>query len=201
MDGVAFVAYGDKAKSELEQSIKELRKHCNHPFIVISDRKIKPYRTVVFDALYKPIRWPKLCINLLTPFKRTLYLDVDTRVRQPIEAGFQMLTDGWDIVIAPSGQQDEESMWHVEKDERELTLNALGFNQVLQLQAGVFWFKKSERVDEFFFNWRMEWTKKFKGQDQAAMLRALYQTPVKVWLLGRCWNGGAVINHLFGRLR
>jgi len=71
-------------------------------------------------------------------------------------------------------------------------------HRILSLQGGVFFFRKSPQAHAFFESWRQEWGR-FGDQDQGAMLRAMALSPLRVWLLGRPWNGGAVIGHLFGR--
>jgi hypothetical protein len=104
------------------------------------------------------------------------------------------------MVITPSPQQDGETLWHVSEAERETTFDEWGTAQVLQLQCGVMWFTLTDRVREFFNLWREEWLR-WQGQDQAAFLRALNRFPLKVWLLGRPFDGGAVVGHRWGVLR
>jgi hypothetical protein len=70
----------------------------------------------------------------------------------------------------------------------------------LQLGGGVFWFVKNERTARFFDLWREEW-KRWQGQDQAALIRALQRAPLKVWCLSKMWNGGDVIAHRWGTAR
>jgi len=69
----------------------------------------------------------------------------------------------------------------------------------LQLQGGMFFYHK-ERCTQFFKLWREEW-KHWKQQDQGALVRALYKIPLRIYLLGYPWNGGELIEHLFGRAR
>lgn len=192
--GIIYIAYGDKAISEFIKSSETMRQVCNHPIVVISDKNVAGQKTIVFDS--EPTgRWAKLNADCLSPFDLTLYLDADTRVRQPIDAGFEMIADGWDLAITPSQQQGPELLWHVGEDDKEYTLDTLGFD-ALQLQGGLFFFRKSRKVKRFFTRWRIEWLK-YKNQDQGALLRALYANPAKVWLLGHCWNGGAIVEHTF----
>lgn len=109
------------------------------------------------------------------------------------------MQDGHDMAMAISSNQGGECLWHVDKRERDKTLLELG-REPLQLQAGVMFFRKTKRTNKLFATWKSEWLR-WKGQDQAALLRALQQVPVKLHLLGRPWNGGAVVAHLFGRAR
>lgn len=88
-------------------------------------------------------------------------------------------------------------LWHVGAAEKDETLRSWPCAP-LQLQGGVMFFRRSAAVERFFDRWREEWLK-HGDQDQAALLRALTRTRLRIWLLGRPWNGGAVVGHLFGR--
>jgi lipopolysaccharide biosynthesis glycosyltransferase len=195
-----YVAYGGPAVRELGLALGALHKVCDYPVAVVSDERI-PYagvQRIKFERRDKGARWSKLNLDALSPFEQTLYLDVDTRVQGDIFAGFEILQDGYDFVVAPSRFQHGAVLQHINKKERELTFNALGASELLQLQAGVFFFNKSAATLELFTNWRAEW-ERFKDQDQAALLRALDKSPVKVWILSYLFNGGELVEHLFGR--
>jgi len=71
---------------------------------------------------------------------------------------------------------------------------------VVQLQGGVLFWRRNEATTRLFERWRAEWAR-YRQQDQGALLRALYTEPVRVWLLGRPWNGGNLIEHLCGRAK
>jgi len=144
-------------------------------------------------------RWAKTNLDQWSPYDDTLYMDADTHTQHSdVEVGFKMLEDGWDMVIVPSEKQGRDWLWHCDDRDRTATLDEVGTS--LQLQAGVFWFRKSEQVARFFEAWRDEWLR-FKNQDQGALLRALNRVPVKIWLLGYPWNGGAVVAHNYGTAR
>ena len=70
----------------------------------------------------------------------------------------------------------------------------------LMLNTGVMWFRRTPRTERLWQTWREEWLR-FQEHDQGALLRALGPTPVALWLLGRPFNGGEVVEHLFGRAR
>lgn len=182
--GVVYVAIGDKAKAEAHQSIETLRAYNDLPITVIDK--------------YDNSRWAKLNIDQLIDYDQALYLDADTRVRGDITPGFKILDAGWDLAIAFSRNQDADIFAHFKGKEKAQTINELGYTP-LQLQAGVIFFDR-RRCAALFEAWRNEWLR-YKDQDQAALLRALDRCPVRVWLLGRAWNGGELIEHLQGKLR
>lgn len=198
--GIVYVAYGDNAIREATESIKSLKQYNNLPIAVISDRTIKGTEPIIFREAGPGARWAKLMIDIFSPYDYTLYLDADTRIKGDLSAGFDILQDDWDLAIAPSGRQNADVLGNLDEKDRQYTFETLGTTHPLSLQAGVFFFKKNEQVLRFFDKWRVEWGK-FFNQDQGAMLRALQQVPLRVWLLSNDWNGGEMIEHRFGKAR
>ena len=198
--GVVYVVYGEPARREARASIEMLRRRHNWPIAVISDQPaIQGTRHIQFAERDVGARWAKLHLDVLSPFDQTLYLDADTRPYQNLSAGFDILADGWDVAMTASSQQGGSFLWHCGEDDREATLAAWGWRP-LALQAGAMFLDRNERTQRLFGAWREEW-QRFEGQDQGALLRALRRAPARVWLLGRPWNGGAVVGHRFGVAR
>jgi hypothetical protein len=196
--GIIYVAYGQAARREAAASIRTLREHCALPVAVVGERVKGADCQLVFDEPGPGARWAKLNLDRLSPFERAVYVDADTRWRGGLGAGFEILADGWDLVIATSGRQGCDVMGHMTEADRALTLSDLGNCEPLQLQAGLFFFKR-ETTGGLFAAWRREW-RRFREKDQGALLRALRCCPVRVWVLGGVWNrgGGEVVDHLFG---
>ncbi len=187
------MVYGDLAERESQQSIASLvERHPELKPVAVQNAR-QPGRT---DA--QAARWAKVTLDQWSPYEHTLYVDADTRIHGNLSVGFDLLSDGWDMVITPSAAQGEDLLWHVSDDERAATLAETG--DPLQLQAGVFWFSKNERTARLFAEWRSQWGR-WSGEDQGALLRALYRSPVKLALLGRPFNGGAVVAHRVGACR
>lgn len=216
MNQFVYVAYGNAARKEARLSIKSLRQHNEGNVTVISDKRLgigkfhymklepeldllKCQRKPEVFGSGTPGRWAKVNLDQLG-FEQICYLDADTRVYGNLQVGFDILNAEWDMVIVPSTQQDDGLLHHVSEAEREATFSELGTSDVLQLQGGVFWFRRNERTMALFDAWREEWLR-WKGQDQGALLRALNRAPVRLWLLGRPFNGGTVVGHRFGMAR
>lgn len=201
--GAFYVALGDPARYEARLSIETLMRQMPHlPVQIYADEPMADLRW--YPAGQGKDRWGrqlKLSVLDLAPpeWQHILYIDADTRVYQNLEPGFAMLADGWDIVLAHSEHQDKECLYHVGDEEREITLDEAGYTP-LQLQAGVMFIRRSDATHQFFKLWQEEWAR-YGGQDQGAMLRALQRYPLRIHLLGRPWNGGAVIGHFFGNAR
>lgn len=187
--GVIYIAYGDHAQFEVGKSLVGLSQFVTS-VTIINEKRFK-------DDSYGA-RWAKLNIDSLSPYDLTLYLDADTRVNQNICKGFDILDDGFDLVIAPSGRQGRDCLGHIESVDKRHTIEYLGMTP-LNLQAGMFFFNR-HTTKELFELWRIEWDR-FRRFDQGAFLRALYFYPLKVWILGSPWNscGGEIIDHKFGR--
>ncbi len=188
-EGVVYVVYGEAARREAAVSLSSLRQHNDYPVVVVgTDPLLGVYYRIPFPSNAPPVnpicasREAKLNLDQLSPFRHTLYLDADTRVRGDLSAGFRMLADGWDMVIASSGRQGWDVMGHLSEEERDYTQMTLKNPLPLQWQAGVFYFDR-ERVGPLFAAWREEW-ERFRGQDQGALLRALAVSPARVWVLG-----------------
>ncbi len=196
--GVIYVAYGQAARREAAASIRSLREHCTLPVAVVGERVKGADCHLAFDEPGPGARWAKLNLDRLSPFTRAAYVDADTRFGGDLGAGFEILADGWDLVITASGRQGYDVMGHMAEAERALTLSDLGNCEPLQLQAGLFFFNR-ETTGDLFAAWRGEW-RRFREQDQGALLRALNRCPARVWMLGGVWNrpGGEVVDHLFG---
>ena len=197
--GAVYIAIGDKAVEEARMSSRTLKQ-----FNDINDTQIE------FINLY-PIcipsgkgnaidsRWAKINLDKLTTYDQFVYLDADTRIRGSLQHGFDILDDGWEMAITASDNQERDWCWHVGEDECNQTM--LDYCcQPVQLQAGVMFVRKCENIHRLFEVWREEWLR-WQDQDQAALLRALKRAPVKLWILGKDYNGGRLVSHLYGKLR
>lgn len=189
--GIVYVAFGRRAEREVKKSIRSLQNHNDIPVTVVDQS--------TFGDPGPGARWAKLNMDRLVDYERVLYLDADTRVCGDLSVGFELLND-WDLVLTPSKYQDGNLFAHIRGDEeKQETLREIENPSPLQLQAGVMFFDRG-RCARLFEIWREEW-QRWRDQDQAALLRALKRSPVRVWLLGRCWNGGELVEHRFGKAR
>lgn len=192
--GVCMIAYGKKARQMAYQCQKALLEYHRWPVAVDEGQRVDcppGYNDV------QRSRYSKTCLLDWSPFDQTLYLDVDTQVNGDIGVGFEMLGDGYDLVITPSTQQGTEALWHIGVEERLMTL--FNMPEPLQLQGGVFWVRRCAATEQLFRLWRYEWLR-WEQYDQGALLRALFQSPVRVYLLGRAFNGGALVAHHYGQV-
>jgi len=196
--GVMMVAVGHKARSEAVSAIGSLRRWHDWPVAVVGEPVAGAGSVIPFEHPGHGARRAKLNIDTLSPFDNFLYLDADTRVQGDVGAGFDILADGWDVAITASEHQEQDWLWHIGDRERADTEQRWG--RLLQLQGGMMFVAKNERTKTLFQAWRHEWSR-YQQNDQGALLRALQIAPVRLWLLGRDYNGGALVEHRFGRAR
>lgn len=207
MFGIVTIAIGDKSLLENKRCITSIRNTLENkitPILTLDKQKIcstlEPndycHRT---DTQLSRIAKVNL-INLIPDnWEYCLYLDSDTRVMsKDILVILEILKSGYDLVIAPSANND---FWHIEETERNYTYDLLGYIPI-QLQAGVFGLTINEKTKEFFLRWSNEYVL-YYNQDQAAFIRALYKSNLRIWLMGYPFNSsnGSVIKHLFGNTR
>lgn len=192
--GAVYIAIGDKAKQEAEMSAATFAKYNDIKVITICEGAF----TNLFKHNHQISRFVKTNLDTIE-FDQFVYLDADTRIRGNIMHGFDILDDGWEMAITASNNQDKDWCWHVGEDERNQTMLDY-LCQPVQLQAGVMFVRKCENTYRLFEAWREEWLR-WQDQDQAALLRALKRAPVKLWILGKDYNGGRLVSHLFGKLR
>lgn len=194
MRGVYYVAYGAPARECAKGAIDSFKRHLpDIPVALVSDEPLGPEDIFVQHEDYDiGGRAAKVKIYDLAPKEWTYicYLDADTEIVEPVDFIWKVVEDGWDMVICKN-----PSRFHVasqmnrsdNKDECDHTFGLIGTDQVIQLNGGVFAFQRNQRTQAFFKRWYEEW-QKWGKRDQAALLRALWAHPLKLYVLGNEFN-------------
>lgn len=205
---IHYISFGNKVNTLVNKSIDSIKKYLkdiDYTINIITDSFKYDYDSNINISLVNKInksniinsRYYKTSINnyIDKTIDYHLYLDADTIIlNKDIDKIIKILSDGFDLVICPSTNQESNSFWHIQELEKQKTFEQLEY-QPLQLQGGVFaW---NVKTDIFFDTWFNEWNK-YKDQDQAALVRALAIHPVKYYLLSNVFNGGSVVKHNFG---
>jgi len=186
--GICYVAIGRKAEEEYKASLTSLQNKYEW------NVALSGFCTLFTDDPVKQSRYVKTRVYDWSRYDQTMYVDADTRFRTDPEFGFRLLDAGYDLVIAPSIRQTSDWLWKVSAEERIYTAEHL--LPMASLQGGMFWFGRNKQTERFFAAWHEEWLR-FKGQDQAALLRALNREPLAVWLVSQ----ERFIDHLWGHAR
>ncbi|HBF40556.1 MAG TPA: hypothetical protein DDW19_01885 [Anaerolineaceae bacterium] len=189
-EGVLYVAYGEKAIANVENSIRLVKKFAGKlPIAVISDRRVEGadylIQHIEVDA---GARAAKTRVYSLSPFMKTLYLDADTEMQSDPMHGFRML-EHFDIVVA----QDPVRIFNQTKwpglidDEVKETIRETNGAEFLYYNSGVIFFRRSEANKRLFQTWNAEWTR-WARQDQPALFRSMYRNPVRIASMRPPWN-------------
>lgn len=192
---VFYVAYGDPARKLATCSIASFKKYMpGVPIVFVSDTPLDAGEDVFVYHEDSDIgaRSVKTQMYDLAPqeYEFVLYLDADTELVGPVDFLYQILEDGWSVVIAtnPGKYVTTANMRRpdngIEVDE---TYKVMGHDDLLQLNGGVMGFRRSPSTAELFRAWHQEW-QRYGARDQAALLRALYTKPIRVYVVGGVWN-------------
>lgn len=192
--GIYIVAFGDPARDCAQRLIASAQTHMpDVPTCLVSDRPLGGETVFVEETDYDiGARRAKLKIAELAPaeWDYVLYLDADTELVAPVSFLFDALQDGWELVICTNPTKYASTRMMIRPDNREeveKTWNEIGFDDFLQLNGGVFGFRRNARTTAFFARWVEQWMQ-YAKRDQAALLRSLYADPLRTLLLTNVWN-------------
>lgn len=192
--GIYCVAFGDPARKCALRMMASAKKHMPEiPIALCAAKKIGPE-----DVLIKQPdsdiggRRAKIRAYELAPAEWTsvLYLDADTEIVGDIRFFFQLIEDGWEFVITKDPHlMDTMHAFKRRNNSVELkeTADQIHTLHTLQYNGGVWAFGRGPRIKRFFARWLAGW-EKYAGRDQAALIRAMYTEPLRVYLLGNEWN-------------
>ncbi len=192
--GMYCVAYGGQARECARKLMASFKRHMpGIPVALVGDTPLG-YEDVFVQQPDGDIggRGAKTRIWELAPpeWEHVLYLDADTEVIADIGFLFQLLADGWDAVFCYDAAERKLARKMVRPDNQDeclATFDLLGTDEILQLNGGVFAFRRNPQTEKFLRAWHTEWAR-YGKRDQAALDRALYSNPVKVYVLGQEWN-------------
>lgn len=221
--GIYMVAFGEPARACAKRAIETIRENMpGFPVALVSDRPLGNEH-IAIQAKDADIggRIAKLKVYDLAPkqWKYVLYLDADIEIHSgDPKFYFDILQDGWEFVICKDAHL-HETMYHFQrrnnKREYHTTIDQLGTTESLQINGGVWAFRRCAATKRFFERWYSEWAI-HKGRDQGALIRALYTDPLRTFWLCNEWNtlitpkgqqyppgveGSAGVLHFVGRAR
>ncbi len=193
--GVYYVAYGDPARQCAERAIASFKAFMPGIAVaLVSDRPLNAGEDVFIQHEDEDIgaRSTKTRIYDLAPqaWELVLYLDADTEVVADISFLFETLVDGWEAFYCINPAQyvlSREMSRPDNQDECRETFKLMGSDEMLQLNGGVFGFRRCDRTAAFFRAWHDEWAR-YGKRDQAALDRVLYTQPLRLYVLGNEFN-------------
>jgi len=127
-----------------------------------------------------------------SPYESTLFMDVDTFVNRNLDDLFLLIKDSdLAMVLEPhqsisAGIDDGFRYGYISQAEAEATLAVCG-ESFPYFNSGVMFFRRNQRVADFFRNWNQEW-RRFRQRDQFALSRALAGSSVRLAILPSAFN-------------
>jgi len=181
--GVIYIATGEKYVEMAARSAKSLKSHSpNIPTYIFTDCNVDRYSC--FDGSANiPSTQPgylngaKLDYHDKTPFKKTLFLDADTRVCENITHMFDVL-DRFDIAVAYEPGRTREL-------EKYPGLAPRGF---LPVNSGVILYKSTDSVIELMKNWQEAHIKSGNRQAQPTLRDQLWLSDIRLLILPPEYN-------------
>jgi len=111
-------------------------------------------------------------------------------VAKPLNLFFDILQDGWDMVVTlspPRGPLVHHAQRKKYEEENRYTTGKLGSANLLQIAGGVWAFRRNARTQAFLEGFHKEW-RRFQHTDQQSMMRSFWKNPVRMWTLPREFN-------------
>ena len=192
--GIYMVAFGGPSRKCARKAITSLKEQMpDIPVALCSVSRLGP-EDIFIEAEDKDIggRIAKLRIYDFAPkeWQYILYLDADTECRAPVYHLFDLVADGWEFVICKDVRGEalmKDFRRPNNQAEYDQTIAMIQTPETLQLNGGVWVFRRCERTREFFRHWYEEWDV-YGARDQGALIRALYAHPLRMLVLGNEWN-------------
>lgn len=192
--GFFYVAYGDPARACAERAIASVKVFMPEtPVALVSDQPLGA-EDIFIEHPDSDIgaRSVKTQIYDLAPadWERIIYLDADTELIADVSFLFDLLKDGWESFFCYNPAQyvlAREMKRPDNGDECEETFELYGTDNFVQLNGGVFGFRRCPATEALFRAWHTEWQRHGR-RDQAALDRALWAHPLRLITLGNEWN-------------
>ena len=197
--GFLYVAIGEKYVDEARHSAKSLKRASSDAKICIAtDQELEPdedFDVVIgvepkgeksdqYMALDSCPYYQKLYPLMESPFQKTVFLDTDTWIIEPLEDLFALL-DSYDVLVTPVDQFYDYAFEHEEEPFSKIP-KAFGY-----FNTGLFAYRKGDRTTHFL----QEWARNFEQHvsrhtvnDQPAMRLALYECDIRHHVLPSCYN-------------
>lgn len=181
-EGFIFSASGKYFVEEANKAVYSLKKHCNHPVVLFTDKQNISKASKLFDDV-KVIENPqfnfidKIEPMIFHPFERNIFLDTDTYVLADISTLFPIL-EKYDFFasFAPG---------------REQMMSTIP-NYFPEFNTGVIGFKSHTETKKLLKSWLDIYQKQLRDlnppHDQPSFREALYKSDCTVYCLPEAYN-------------
>lgn len=197
--GIIYFVSGEDYIKEANNSAKSVKSMLpDIPIAIFTDGKGKDF---IDDKLFDKIitstsgtghKTARIESLLNSPFDKTLFLDSDTELLEPVNELFELL-DNFDLAAA-----------HAPKRSGRLMDNP-GLECFPECNTGVLLYRKSEKISEFFNSWiniynefRVE---NISSQDQPSFRKALYSSTIRFYILPPEYNLRTIYPYFAGDMK
>ena len=191
--GVVYYAIGQKWTGEMVRSAKSVKACMSGlPIAVFCDSDL--LCEAIFDApkslfdfilpLHASIsvKQAKMHTLLNSPFERTLYLDTDTLVVEPVWEIFELL-DQFSLAACVS------LFWAITKHKHHPKNDPMGVPVAFpKINSGVLAFRKNDQIQRFILEWQERHRAGGGGQDQPSLRQTLYWSDVRYATMPNAYN-------------
>jgi alpha-N-acetylglucosamine transferase len=199
--GYLYIAIGEMFRHEAERSSRSLRRFTSNPVCLITDDP--EYTSDQFDQIIyvddigKSFE-VKIVGMQLSPFDKTVFLDSDTFVCNPIDNIFEFL-EYFDIAITTYLNGHSENFWRQYKPDYHLKLKGI----LHEFHTGVVGFNKNSSVTKFFATWLAIHKELKMYADMPTFREAFLKFPVRIGILPHEYNltGIKSMVIVFGKVR
>tara|TARA_Y100001938_G_C8082560_1_gene430032 strand:+ start:1337 stop:2047 length:711 start_codon:yes stop_codon:yes gene_type:complete len=183
-NGALYICYGDKYIKEGLISAESLKKF--HPDLHVTFFSDKAFSSEFVDnveIITPNAKRPKVEYINQTPYKETLFLDVDTVINHRIDDTFDLL-DKFDMSGATDISRKRKKYSRIMPEYSNIPYS---FSEI---NTGVLCFKKTEATENLFSLWRMYYKKYNKNcpWDQPSFRISLWESSVNFHTLSREYN-------------
>jgi len=186
--GFFIVAYGKEYDKCAAYAWAFSRRFTGLPLCVVTNLKpeercskwkdVKNVEFKYFQKEQKENRRPKLGMDLLTPYDKTLYMDADCVIQKPGVEVFERLLDendaifNWRITFNPG-----EKIWNI----YARCMKQFGIEKPISIyNGGLIAFKKMPAVRELFTMWQEFWVSAGRGREMAPLNCAIKKTGIQI---------------------
>jgi hypothetical protein len=182
--GILTVAYGADYDRCAAHAFLWGRKYTDLPIFIITNvtqrspvwEKVGNVKFLYFPREQRDNRRPKLGMDLLTPFDKTLYIDADSVIQNPGVGIFEKLLDdhemvfNWRITFQPG-----EKIWNI----YARCMKQFGVTKPISIcNGGIIAFRKGESTRILFNTWLKMWEEFGTGREMAPLNCAIKKTGI-----------------------
>jgi len=197
--GVIYCASGKKFLREANISARSVKENLEGiKTAIFTDGMYKNlldenlFDYVIFREKQASPKMGKITCLAESPFEKTLFLDTDTEVLEPVWELFELL-DKFDLALT-----------HAPFRASTLSI-ANGLESFPECNSGVFTYKKSSAVLNFFNEWsniyKEYYDKNITKKDQPSLRKALYSSSIRFYIIPPEYNLRTIFPYFAGNMK